>query len=192
MEKESKKEDRRVRRTKKLLTQALTELMQHKQIKDITVTELTELADMNRGTFYLYYRDVFDMVDKIEIEMFTALDQIITPASNEDASSQAKAILIDLFRLIEQNQDVCRVLLSENGDMSFLHRLYDFMREKCWSTWAALRGVQKDEFDYRYSFVVFGCAGLIRAWVNRGCRESAEEMAGLADIMLRRGSLEDS
>lgn len=53
MEKESRKEDRRVRRTKKLLTQALTELMQHKQIKDITVTELTELADMNRGTFYL-------------------------------------------------------------------------------------------------------------------------------------------
>ena len=45
MEVATKKEDRRVRRTKKLLTQALTELMQQKQIKDITVTELTEKAD---------------------------------------------------------------------------------------------------------------------------------------------------
>ena len=52
---ERKKEDRRVRRTKKMLTQALTRLMQEKQIKEITVRELTDLADMNRGTFYLYY-----------------------------------------------------------------------------------------------------------------------------------------
>ena len=72
MESAIKKEDRRVRRTKKLLTQALTELMQQKQIKDITVTELTEKADMNRGTFYLYYRDVFDMIEKIEAWYFYA------------------------------------------------------------------------------------------------------------------------
>ena len=61
-----KKEDRRVRRTKKLLTQALTQLLQEKQINEITVKELTDLADMNRGTFYLYYKDMFDMLEKIE------------------------------------------------------------------------------------------------------------------------------
>ena len=47
---ELKKEDRRVRRTKKLLTQALTQLLREKQVKDITVKELTELADMNAWT----------------------------------------------------------------------------------------------------------------------------------------------
>ena len=60
-----KKEDRRVRRTKKLLTQALTQLLQEKQINEITVKELTDLADMNRGTFYLYYKDIFDMLEKL-------------------------------------------------------------------------------------------------------------------------------
>ena len=49
-----KKEDRRVRRTKKLLSQGLIELMQQKQVKDITVRELADLVDVNRGTFYLY------------------------------------------------------------------------------------------------------------------------------------------
>ena len=48
-----KKEDRQVRRTKKLLTQALTTLMQEKQISEITVKELTDLAELNRGPFYL-------------------------------------------------------------------------------------------------------------------------------------------
>ena len=64
MAEELKKEDRRVRRTKKLLTQALTELLQEKQVNEITVKELTDLADMNRGTFYLYYKDIFDMLEK--------------------------------------------------------------------------------------------------------------------------------
>jgi Bacterial regulatory proteins, tetR family. len=77
---EQKKEDRRVRRTKKMLTQALTQLMQEKQIKEITVRELTDLADMNRGTFYLYYRDVYDMLEKLEDSMFEALDSIRRPA----------------------------------------------------------------------------------------------------------------
>ena len=73
-----KKEDRRVRRTKKLLTQALTQLLQEKQINEITVKELTDLADMNRGTFYLYYKDMFDMLEKIEDGMFEALDAIVS------------------------------------------------------------------------------------------------------------------
>ena len=190
MESTIKKEDRRVRRTKKLLTQALTELMQQKQIKDITVTELTEKADMNRGTFYLYYRDVFDMVEKIEDDMFSALDRIIALHSADVAEYQTRPILTDLFTLIEENQEMCRVLLSANGDMNFLHRLNGVLHDKCRNIWAELRIHLDDSvFDYYYSFVVFGCAGLIRAWVNRFCPESAEEMAKLADTMLRQGSL---
>ena len=85
-----------------------------------------------------------------------------------------------------------RVLLSVNGDMNFLHRLNEVVREKCRSAWLTLRnGQDEDAFDYHYSFVVFGCAGVIRAWVNRNCSESAEEMAELADRMIRRGSLTD-
>ena len=57
-DKPEKKEDRRVRRTKKLLTHGLIQLMKEKQVQDITVRELADLVDVNRGTFYLYYRDI--------------------------------------------------------------------------------------------------------------------------------------
>ena len=99
-----KKEDRRVRRTKKLLTAALTQLMQEKQISEITVRELTELADMNRGTFYLYYKDIYDMLEKIEDSMFEALDRIIDLEENESVDRQTKPILLKLFQFIEENQ----------------------------------------------------------------------------------------
>ena len=187
-----KKEDRRVRRTKKLLTQALTQLLQEKQINEITVKELTDLADMNRGTFYLYYKDMFDMLEKIEDGMFEALDAIVSLHEHDDVSQQTKPILLDLFRFIQDNQEMCRVLLSPHGDMNFLHRLNEVVREKCLKAWPNIRKEKGEaDFDYHYSFVVFGCAGIIRAWVNRNCSESAEKMAEMAYGMILRGSLAD-
>ena len=190
MAEELKKEDRRVRRTKKLLTQALTELLQKKQVNEITVKELTDLADMNRGTFYMYYRDIFDMLEKIEDELFQKLDVIAQTHEHGDPTQQVKPILLDLFRFIEENQEMCRVLLSPNGDMNFLHRLYEAIRERSLEIWKDQMGsLGEKEFDYRYSFVIFGCAGMIRAWVNRSCQETDMQMAELADRMIRRGIL---
>ena len=193
MAEELKKEDRRVRRTKKLLTQALTELLQKKQVNEITVKELTDLADMNRGTFYMYYRDIFDMLEKIEDELFQKLDVIAQSHEHGDPTQQVKPILLDLFRFIEENQEMFRVLLSPNGDMNFLHRLYEAIRERGLEIWKDQMGsLGEKEFDYRYSFVIFGCAGMIRAWVNRSCQETDMQMAELADRMIRRGILTEA
>ena len=193
MAEELKKEDRRVRRTKKLLTQALTELLQKKQVNEITVKELTDLADMNRGTFYMYYKDIFDMLEKIEDELFQKLDVIAQSHEHGDPTQQVKPILLDLFRFIEENQEMCRVLLSPNGDMNFLHRLYEAIRERSLEIWKDQMGsLDEKEFDYRYSFVIFGCAGMIRAWVNRSCQETDMQMAELADRMIRRGILTEA
>ena len=190
MPEQEKKEDRRVRRTKKLLTQALTQLMQTQQINEITVKELTDLADMNRGTFYLYYKDIYDMLEKIEDGIFEALEEITSLHEHDNMAAQTKPILLDLFRFIAENQEMCRVLLSPHGDMNFLHRLNGVVREKCLEIWPANQENQSEaDFEYHYSFVMFGCAGLIRAWVNRNCQESAVQMAEMADAMIRHGSL---
>ena len=170
---EQKKEDRRVRRTKKMLTQALMQLMQEKQIKEITVKELTDLADMNRGTFYLYYRDVYDMLEKLEDSMFEALDSIAALHETDAARQETKPILLDVFHFIEENQEIVRVLISPTG--------FPYA--------AAADKKNEADFDYRFSFVIYGAAGLIRAWVNRNCREPAVQMAELADALIRRGSL---
>lgn len=181
----AKKEDRRVRRTKKMLTQALTKLMQEKQVKDITVKELTELADMNRGTFYLYYKDVYDMLDKLEENMFSSLDQILELQDNQGEDS-TRQMLVELFHFVEENQEMCKMLLSPHGDMQFLHRLNEVIREKCLNYHKSNGMASEDaQFEYRYSYVVFGCAGLIRMWVNRNCKENAEDLADLVCQLMR-------
>ena len=184
-----KKEDRRVRRTKKLLTQALTQLLQEKQINEITVKVLTNLADMNRGTFYLYYKDIFDMLQKIEDGLFESLDEIVSLHEHDDVARQTAPILLDLFHFIEDNQEMCRVLLSPHGDMNFLHKLNQVVREKCLQMWPNEEDKKDATFEYHYSFVVYGCVGVFRAWLNGNCQEPAEKMAEMADAMIRRGSL---
>ena len=63
---EHNEQDRRVRRTRKRLQEALAALMREKELKDITVRELTDLADVNRGTFYSHYKDLYDMREQVE------------------------------------------------------------------------------------------------------------------------------
>ncbi len=187
---QEKKEDRRVRRTRKLLTQALTKLLQEKQANEITVKELTDLADMNRGTFYMYYRDIYDMLEKTQDEMFEKLNEIFALREDGEVTEQTKPILLDLFRFIGEHREMCRVLLSPNGDMSFLHRLNEVLREKCLHLYLDSEPVANDEeFDYRYSFVVYGCAGLIRAWVGNDCGETPEKMAELASRLIISGGI---
>ena len=70
-------EDRRVRRTKKLLKQGLSELMKEKDFKDISVKDITDRMDLNRGTFYLHYNDIYDLLEKIEDDVIHDFQTVI-------------------------------------------------------------------------------------------------------------------
>ena len=60
-----KKIDRRVRKTKQQLQDGFIQLRKKKDLKDITVKELCELTDLNRGTFYLHYKDIYDLLEDV-------------------------------------------------------------------------------------------------------------------------------
>ena len=78
--------DRRVRKTKKQLRLALMELLAEKSAKSISVRELTERADINRGTFYIHYRDVGDLLQRLEDEMADRLTALWTPHGSSSPS----------------------------------------------------------------------------------------------------------
>ena len=184
--KPEKKEDRRVRRTKKLLTHGLIQLMKEKQVQDITVRELADLVDVNRGTFYLYYRDIFDMLDSIEQELFNQVNQLIAAHKGETVLTHTLPVLKELFHLVEENKELCQVLLGQNGDMKFLKKLSDVVQDAFRREWLMMK---KDEVtsDYSYAFGALGFVGLLRTWLERDCVEKADDMAVLSDRMIRLG-----
>ena len=70
------RQDRRVRRSKAQLRQALIQLLQEKPVEEITVRELTERADVNRGTFYSHYQNIYHMLEQVENELFDELGRV--------------------------------------------------------------------------------------------------------------------
>lgn len=179
--------DRRVKRTQDRLKNSLTRLMRVKSIRDISVKELTDLADMNRGTFYLHYKDIFDMVDKVETEMLEEFTSIINDRPNDDGV-QPVQILKDIFDFFGKNSEICHTLLGANGDMAFLDRMKSLVREKCLKEWMALySNINAKNFEHYYSFIVSGCLGVFMDWLEGGMIESSEHMASLTGQIILYG-----
>ena len=107
--------DRRVRKTKNQLRQGLARLMLEKSLKEITVKELTDLVDMNRGTFYLHYRDIYDMVEKIEDTIMTEFQRILDSVSDEELSRSLLPLFSRIYAYLAENADLCAAFLGENG-----------------------------------------------------------------------------
>ena len=114
--------DRRIRRTRKVLKECLTKLLKEKKIQEITVRELTEMADINRGTFYLHYRDVFDLMEQIEQELIDEAEEILTRYHTSDVVAKPSLLLSELFRIVRENADIAVILVGENGDLNFVNR----------------------------------------------------------------------
>lgn len=181
--------DRRVRKTKKQLQQGLTALLKQKNINEISVRELSELIDINRGTFYLHYRDVYDMLDQIEQGMFEEFHELLSRRPADEMDGKPLPVLIDVFRFTAENKEMCLALLGRNGDIGFVDRLRDVVKDRCLDDWMAVfRGNQSRNLEYFYSFIVSGCIGLLQNWLESGMRESPEEMAALAEQMILNGT----
>jgi AcrR family transcriptional regulator len=62
--------DRRKRKTQDIIINSFYKLLEQKSFDKITVNQITELADINRGTFYLHYQDKYDLLEKM-IQIYT-------------------------------------------------------------------------------------------------------------------------
>ena len=185
---DGKKVDRRVRKTKRQLRQALTVLLQEKPIKDITVREIADMVDINRGTFYLHYKDVFDMLEQIENDIFDEFNDLIRAHPPAEDQGKPLPLLTDVFTYFAANADMAIALMGPNGDHAFIDKLKDLVKERCFYDWMQVYSSSNSKnFAYFYAFVVYGCIGLFQNWLETGMKETPEEMAALAEQMILNG-----
>mgnify|MGYP002582291721 CR=1 FL=1 len=185
---EEQKIDRRVRKTKSQLRQALMQLMTEKPFKSISVRELSERADINRGTFYIHYRDASDLLQHLEDEMAERLITVCKKYSYTDTAVEAFPYLTELYRFAQENADLCQVLLGPNGDRVYTERICSilhsyFLRDFLSRFYTG----SSDRLDHFCSFIVSGNLTLTLDWLSGGMKESAEEMAALAGAIIMDG-----
>ena len=176
-------DDRRIRKTEALIRQTLTTLLMEKELKDITVSELTELADINRGTFYLHYKGIYDLFEHIEKEIMEDFTGIIAKYKKQPQMLWTPTLL-DLFTYIASNSPIFIAILRTR-ETTFLTQIIEMNRPQSNSEWHRLFPSGKEEhYEYYFAFMAFGCVALLRRWFDNGMPESPEHMAQLAEKMM--------
>lgn len=170
--------DSRVRRTKKLLRQGIAELGKNKSVNKITVKELTDLVDINRGTFYLHYKDVFDLVDSIENELYNEFDQVVLSVTPDDILYRPVDVLEAFFKYFHKNSDILHILMGENGDAKFFYRFGDLINSKILQIFKGVfPEMSMEKYNFTYNFTKFGFVGLINCWLKEYPHLTAREIA---------------
>lgn len=178
-ERKIKKENRSVIKTKNRLKLSLVSLLKDKSAPEITVKELCELADVNRGTFYYHYSDIFVMINKVQEEFFEEFYEIINDmVDNNGNKVDPNDIIEKVFEFFAENAELSEVFLGPNGDRSFLNSLKELVDEKCSIIWSEAGSHMKDEeFDLFNSFIINGYIGLLETWLKAGRKQSPKYMA---------------
>ena len=115
-------ENRRIRMTKRLIKDALLELLEQEKLANITVTALCEKADVHRSTFYKHYSDPADVLSEIEQDF---LDQIPAPPQVLDQHRQDHLLAetTAFFDYIRENERTFRILFDESSGSCFAAKL---------------------------------------------------------------------
>lgn len=183
-----KLEDRRVRRTKQLIKQSLIELMHEKPFKDITVKDITERADLNRGTFYLHYVDIYDLLSKIEDETLQAIEEMMLDYRCKINMLSCYELLDELFSYIEDNRDLFEVLLHSQSEGIFLNKLQYLIKTMGLDLMNMIyKDTSRPHYCYFLSFVLNGVLGVTEQWFNNGMDMSSTEMATMIDHFIMDG-----
>ncbi len=113
--------------TKNNLRTAFWTLYTEKPIEKISIKEITDLAGYNRGTFYLYYRDVYDIFTQIENELLEKIAAVLNETMLENETFDLSKQMEILLELMRTHEPYACILLSDNGDPHFATRLKEII-----------------------------------------------------------------
>lgn len=187
----AKKIDRRVLRTRKMLSQALLALIVEREYESITIQDITERADLNRATFYLHYGTKEELLfaaleDKFDhfVEKHLRSQQGTQPLWDDEQGD------VLLFEHVAENAALYKVLLGQRGMGYVISRIINYIAMV--NQHEINSHIQKpDELAVEPAIVSQYFAGALFAvvswWVQNDMPHSAEHMAHIVHKMCRTG-----
>lgn len=123
--------------TKDKIVKAFVSIAKEKGVSAVTVSDIIKRADVNRSTFYRHYVDKFDLIEKVEdgvIDQIRNANEFFQEADVEYIDTAAGKFVYSFLTVIEENQPILSVLISEKGEIRFSIKLLQFFNELVEST----------------------------------------------------------
>ncbi|MBD3922355.1 TetR/AcrR family transcriptional regulator [Paenibacillus sp. PR3] len=121
--------DPRIIRTRQLLKEAFIDLLQEMEIEKISVNRIAERATINRVTFYLHYRDIPDMMDKMADEMVEDMQRALDESPSVDSDRNDSLMLLNLLEHIADNAKFYTVVLASRRTPVFTERMLKLLSD---------------------------------------------------------------
>jgi AcrR family transcriptional regulator len=183
--------DRRVRRTHATLQSALIQLVEQKDLSQVSVSDVVEAAGVSRSTFYDHYRDVHELAEAACTSMIDTLIgslPVLDPGLIETPENP-EGSLLDFFTNLAEHAGLYRSLLGPQGSA----RVIDHVRRRITAAvYVAVRLADASEgdapetvssvdlpHDVPASFMAGSLIGVATDWLQRGCPKTPAEMAAL-------------
>lgn len=178
------KVNQRVLLTKRLLKEALLELLAQKELGQINVSELCRTADINRATFYKHYAVPQDVLREIEQDMVRDLRKL---APKNQMPETAKAYLEDICEYLYERRELLRILLSCKTDEDLLQMISQSNR-RFWGQFGESGTHKMDEDTAKLMVTFFSSGGyhLIRQWLLENIQKTPREVAELISRFVTR------
>lgn len=179
-----KKRPERTEQTKADLKEAFWRLYAEKPIEKTTVGEVCELAGYNRGTFYLHFHDLYDMLHGIEDTLLAGMTDCVEACMKRLQQDSGKVNLIaactDVVLYYERNKPYITVLLGEKGDPSFVYRLKDNLKP-LWRQYVVDPATTRTEAEIELllEYTLAGTLFMISRWLKDSNGASAKQLAHL-------------
>ncbi|OGO38158.1 MAG: hypothetical protein A2W35_15905 [Chloroflexi bacterium RBG_16_57_11] len=176
--------DRRITRTKLAIRNALVSLIEEKGFDDLSVSEIAIKANINRGTFYLHYKDKFDLLEQTGAEVLQDLENIFRHAKSLRiadfiSTDQPFPITVELLEYVKENEALVRVLFGLGGGIAFRAKLRKVVENTL--KLGFLAGLKEENFlvprEFLVSYLLHAHFGVVQSWLENGCKESPQEMA---------------
>ncbi len=165
--KEGRKLDRRTRYTRQVIRETLLELMEEKPFSRVTVTEICKRAEINRGTFYLHYLDLNDVLDDILTEMLDdttcAIDHVLCP--------ERPCATYPFCDKIHSSRQYRVLFLDESVTDPLLGKLADTCKERYVTYLMRHSQLTFQEAEAIFTFQMNGCLAINRLMLRNHCTD---------------------
>jgi AcrR family transcriptional regulator len=121
--------ERRRLRTRKLLIQTALQLVLEKGYDAVSIQDITDRADLGRGTFYIHFKDKEEVVWTAIRDLFQELEQEAHQQLDRRMPQVEYYGFLNIFSHAEKNRDLYRVMFGGQGAAVLTVRAQDFLAD---------------------------------------------------------------
>ncbi|WP_278926109.1 TetR/AcrR family transcriptional regulator [Staphylococcus auricularis] len=181
--------DMRIVKTKRKARKAMITLLKEKKYDDISVKDICETAGISRGTFYLHYKDKYDLVQQYQKEFVKEGTKKALNLLNEERYS----FFYQMVKFWNEEAELLLLLISDNGSVEVQNQLRAMLQtnaEKHVFPHMSFKKYSKTEQRYFTVFFSNAVFGMIQEWVNTGRQETPEELSAILNKLAPTDLLE--